>query len=368
MVVSMFSRQKKATLALKETLILKEDEIEALKQKLSQLETENTALTQNLVKHSNSASTNNQFALLSVKSSSGLGSTRDAVADNAEQLLLEKKALNQHLHVFEETTEHLSVIINNLSSIQQSTRESNTQVTKVREVSDEINQFVGLIRGISEQTNLLALNAAIEAARAGEHGRGFAVVADEVRNLAQRTNDATNEINNLVESIDSASNTAAEQMSQTCAKCDQTSEKTDGLLTSVTQLIDNSKHLHVTLSNSATSSFIHTVKLDHIIWKNDVYASCAGLNSASADDLSSARECRLGQWYFHGEGHDLYSQLPEYKAIASVHHAVHEQGKAALSSFENNAPEKALVSIAEMEKASDIVSQRLGDLERKALI
>ena len=204
---------------------------------------------------------------------------------------------------------------------QWSSPERNTQVTKVREVSDEINQFARLIRGISEQTNLLALNAAIDAARAGEHGRGFAVVADEVRNPAQQTNDATNEINNLVKSIDSTS-----------------------------------------------SSFIHTVKLDHIIWKNDIYAICAGLSNASADELSSARKCRLRQWYFHGEGHDLYSQLPENKAIAPVHHAVHEHGEAALSSFEKNEPEKAVVSIAKIEKASTTVSQRLEDLERKALI
>ena len=368
MVAFMFSRQKKTTLILKESLTLKENEIEALNQRLNQLEAENTALTQNLAELSNEAGSNNQFALLNIKSSGDLNNTRDIIADHAEKLLHEKQTVEQHLHMFEETTEQLSVIISNLSSIQQSTEESNTQVIKVREVSDKVNQFVGLIRGISEQTNLLALNAAIEAARAGEHGRGFAVVADEVRNLAQRTNDATNEINSLVESIDSASSTAADQMSQTCTTCEQTNEKTDGLLDSVTQLINNSKHLYTVLSNSATSGFIHTVKLDHIIWKNGIYSSCAGLSEASEHELCSAHECRLGQWYFGGEGHRQYNHLPEFKSLAPAHEAIHEHGNAALNNIQNDDIEKAIASIEKMEQASNTVSQRLADLEKQAFI
>jgi len=100
-------------------------------------------------------------------------------------------------------------VIQNLAN---STRDTATKIGELGKSSDQIGQIIGVIDDIADQTNLLALNAAIEAARAGEQGRGFAVVADEVRKLAERTTQATKEIAQMIKTIQEETKRAVEAM------------------------------------------------------------------------------------------------------------------------------------------------------------
>ena len=108
--------------------------------------------------------------------------------------------------------EVVSQTVEGINKIARVVSESSEAVGALREQGEQIGEIIGVINDVADQTNLLALNAAIEAARAGEHGRGFAVVADEVRKLADRTTKATDDISNMIQAIQDGTNAAVERM------------------------------------------------------------------------------------------------------------------------------------------------------------
>ena len=256
-------------------------------------------------------------------------------------------------------------------------------IRKLNEYSENIGSILDVISSISEQTNLLALNAAIEAARAGEHGRGFAVVADEVRQLAQRSQEATGQIHGMIEQLQQGVEESVTVIERSHKEAEKTVEQTEAArlaLQEITEAMrrisdmsaqiasaaeeqtavsdDINRHI-VIISEGAVETVGQTAniitatsgigseisalmkqmrgfkvniephielalaKSAHRAWKVRLRSFLDGQSTLGLDQAVSHTQCDLGIW-FSGEGMKNFGHFSEMKALEEPHKKMHE--------------------------------------------
>lgn len=345
------------------------EENEQLKQRLAQLESElhevrgeHEHLLQDVTHNAERFHQQDQINRLWLDSAFLVSDIREALAGYSCELIEHRESFHASQQLFERITRILGETIRSTSQIREKTESASQSADQLRDVTTGINEFVNIIKSISDQTNLLALNAAIEAARAGEQGRGFAVVADEVRSLAQRSAEASNEISVLIEKVNTQMDDVISGIQHVGLKGAEILEGATSIEGTADQIVAISQRMLEVITNSADNTFLQTVKIDHVVWKLEVYQVLAGKSHKSPEDLSDHTMCRLGEWYYRGEGAEKYANQSAYKRLEHPHSEVHKHGRNAVKAHLDGEGEVALAELAAMERASEEVINLLSEL------
>ena len=192
-------------------------------------------------------------------------------------------------------------------------RESAESIGKLASSADQIGEIIGVIDDIADQTNLLALNAAIEAARAGEQGRGFAVVADEVRKLAERTGKATGEITEMIKGIQHETQEAVQSMESGIQEVDKGRELTDKAGGSLNEIVNVSQRVMDMIQQIATASEEQSAAAEQIS-KNIEHVSSVTKETATGAEQSAAAAEELNR---QAEG--LQQMVAQFRVRVSEH-------------------------------------------------
>ncbi len=326
-----------------------------------------------------------------------------------------KNALNLVESVAAQLRQSVAAFLN----ITESVKTNSSAVTSLAGFASTVQGLSDEIKGIAFQTNILALNASVEAARAGDQGRGFAVIAQEMRTLANRSSDATQRISDLAKSFDSQMNRVASSLTETIAVVQtgqaaiaQVDENTQamyqGLQRTVASIVQISESIdeqntastvvarNIARIASQTEHSVHStdeivdsieqiqgyineqinrlaelslpnkiIKLaqsDHVIWKKRLVNMICGKQGLQEKELADHHSCRLGKWYDQVTDASLL-QRPEFKQLLRPHQLVHHHGKLAVAAYNKGDIKAALLEIAEVEAASVDVLNLLKSME-----
>ncbi|MBD3796155.1 MAG: CZB domain-containing protein [Campylobacterales bacterium] len=270
---------------------------------------------------------NSKLSVKSTNVTESLSLIQTNLKTNIENLKAVTSSTKYASELANDSRNNITSVVSELHTLHQQVTTNNGSIEELASQTSNITTVIDLITDIADQTNLLALNAAIEAARAGEHGRGFAVVADEVRKLAERTHKATNEISVSIKSLQQGMNEIQESSEAMKATVDESTAKIEQFEDTLVELSSNSSKIVDQSYHMENSIFIVLAKIDHILYKARAYNSLMTLKKTLK--ISSHHECNLGQWY-STEGKRRFGYTSSYKKAEPVHAVVHDTANANL--------------------------------------
>ncbi len=239
-------------------------------------------------------------------SSEGVASQTGTIATASEEMAATSTGIAQNCNIAAESSkqgnemamEGAAVVqetVAGMNRITERVKETSATLEKLGSRSDQIGEIVGTIEDIADQTNLLALNAAIEAARAGEQGRGFAVVADEVRALAERTTKATKEIAQMIRAIQNETKLAVSSMEEGVHEVERGTEEASKSGAALDNILNQINAVSMEINQIATAAEEQTATTMEITNNIQQITEVVQMSASCSQDAASAAKNLLGQ-------------------------------------------------------------------------
>ncbi len=277
------------------------------------------------------------------------GNLSESVNLNDEALSIYGEVDQQFQHLVKGS----QTIKTNGETMREILEETVTSANEMIQTVNSVTKFLKGIKAIASQTNLLALNATIEAARAGEAGKGFAVVANEVKELSKQTSSLVATVEESLLTIERTSHDVETKMNKAINQSEENRETLEKFNEIVINTDTNNTKVMNNVSKNSDRIFITLAKLDHVVWKINTYLSI--LKKKPMFKFVDYHNCRLGKWYYEGDGKKSFAHTSSYDQLEKPHAIVHDGTKPILEALEKGEYDIGLFqnALKEMEEGSE---------------